>query len=58
MSKLINWIKHHQVIAFFILTFAITWGLGALAIFLPEQFRNLFGELTDTSPVYFLAVRF
>jgi membrane protease YdiL (CAAX protease family) len=28
MSKLINWIKHHQVTAFFILTFAITWGLS------------------------------
>lgn len=41
---------------FFILTFAITWGVGALAIFLPTQFQALFGELTDTSPVYFLAV--
>jgi membrane protease YdiL (CAAX protease family) len=28
MYKLNNWIKHHQVAAFFILTFAITWGLG------------------------------
>ena len=28
MYKLIDWIKHHQVAAFFILTFAITWGLG------------------------------
>jgi uncharacterized protein len=26
--KLIDWIKHHQVVAFFITTFAITWGLG------------------------------
>ena len=56
MNKLTNWIKGHQIIVFFILTFVITWGLGALAIFLPGQFRNLFGELTDTNPVYFLAV--
>ena len=28
MNKLVNWIKKHQVIVFFILTFAITWGLG------------------------------
>jgi membrane protease YdiL (CAAX protease family) len=41
---------------FFLLTFAITWGFGALAIFLPAQFQALFGELTDTSPMYFLAV--
>jgi membrane protease YdiL (CAAX protease family) len=28
MNKLINWIKQHQIAAFFIITFAITWGLG------------------------------
>ncbi|HOU13310.1 MAG TPA: CPBP family glutamic-type intramembrane protease [Anaerolineae bacterium] len=28
MNKLSAWIKGHQVTAFFILTFAITWGLG------------------------------
>ena len=28
MNKLTQWIKGHQVIAFFIITFAITWGLG------------------------------
>ncbi len=28
MQKLTNWIKHHQVAAFFTITFAITWGLG------------------------------
>lgn len=28
MKHLVNWIAAHQVIAFFILTFAITWGLG------------------------------
>ena len=28
MNKLTDWIKSHQVMAFFIITFAITWGLG------------------------------
>ena len=28
MNKLINWIKHHQIVAFFIIAFTITWGLG------------------------------
>ena len=28
MNKLTNWIRQHQVIAFFVITFAITWGLG------------------------------
>lgn len=28
MNKVTDWIKHHQIAAFFILTFAITWGLG------------------------------
>lgn len=56
MNKLIYWIERHQLISFFVITFAITWGLGALAIFLPRQFRILFGELTDTSPMYFLAI--
>ncbi len=28
MNKLTDWIKRHQVAAYFIITFAITWGLG------------------------------
>jgi uncharacterized protein len=28
MTKLTDWIRHHQVAAFFIITFAISWGLG------------------------------
>jgi len=28
MHKFIDWIKRHQVVAFFVITFAITWGLG------------------------------
>jgi membrane protease YdiL (CAAX protease family) len=28
MNKLTAWIKRHQIVAFFIITFAISWGLG------------------------------
>jgi membrane protease YdiL (CAAX protease family) len=56
MKKLADWIKQHQLAAFFIITFTITWGIGAFAIFLPEQFRKLLGELSDTHPLYFIAV--
>jgi membrane protease YdiL (CAAX protease family) len=28
MNAPTNWIKHHQIIAFFVITFAIAWGLG------------------------------
>jgi membrane protease YdiL (CAAX protease family) len=28
MNKITDWIKRHQIAAFFIITFAITWGLG------------------------------
>jgi len=28
MHKLSGWIKRRQVAAFFVLTYAITWGLG------------------------------
>jgi membrane protease YdiL (CAAX protease family) len=28
MNKLTNWIRNHQLIAFFLITFTISWGLG------------------------------
>ena len=28
MNRLVDWIRRHQVVAFFIATFTITWGLG------------------------------
>jgi len=28
MNKVTDWIKSHQIMAFFLITFAITWGLG------------------------------
>jgi len=56
MSTNLNIQHKNSLIPFFILTFFITWGIGALAIFLNVQFQALVGELTDTSLVYFLAI--
>jgi len=28
MERLISWIRRHQLVAFYAITFAITWGLG------------------------------
>lgn len=52
----LNTKQKDSLISFFLLTFLITWGIGAFAIFLPAQFQALVGELTDTSPIYFLAI--
>jgi len=56
MSTKSNHQQKDSLLPFFLLTFLITWGIGALAIFLPAQLQALVGELTDTSPIYFLAI--
>ena len=56
MSTNLNNQQKKSLLPFILLTFLITWGIGALAIFLPVQFQVLVGELTDTSPIYFLAI--
>jgi hypothetical protein len=49
-------IRDHQTVVFCLLTFAITWGLGACVIFFPEPLRALLGEMTGFHPLYILAV--
>jgi hypothetical protein len=56
MNGLTSWIKRYPLAIFFIISFAITWGMGAFAIFLPAQFHSLFGEISDTHPLYHIAV--
>ena len=55
-AKPSHWFKRHQVTTFFIITYAITWGIGILAIGFPEQFQRLFGELNYRNPVALLAI--
>ena len=51
-----RWFRRHQVTTFFIITYAITWGIGVLAILFPEQFIRLFGELNYWNPVALFAI--
>jgi membrane protease YdiL (CAAX protease family) len=44
--------KKHPLLLFFIITFAITWGLGALIMIFPAQFEAAFGELDLNKPSY------
>lgn len=41
---------------FFSLTFAITWGIAALLLLLPNQMASIFGPMSGRNPVFFLAV--
>jgi hypothetical protein len=40
----VNKMKRHPLLSFFLLTFGITWGLGAIAIPFLEQIQRIFGE--------------
>jgi uncharacterized protein len=48
--------KRDSVVAFFVLTFTITWGLGLLLVLFPGVFETLFGPLSAASPAFVLAV--
>lgn len=41
---------------FLLITFGLAWGILALFIFLPDQMNLVFGKLTGTHPLFFLAV--
>lgn len=43
------------IIAFFLLTFSITWGLIGVYIFFPEWASATFGEISGSHPFFFLA---
>ncbi len=45
-----------SLVPFLIMTFALTWGILALYIFLTDQMTALFGQLTGDHPLFFLAV--
>jgi membrane protease YdiL (CAAX protease family) len=44
------------LIAFFLLTYLITWGLAAFLFLLPGPFEALFGKMSMSSPVFVVAV--
>lgn len=47
----------HQrdLISFFAITFLITWGIAGLYVFTPDMMEPLFGKLSGTHPLYYLA---
>ncbi|MGJ8623664.1 MAG: CPBP family glutamic-type intramembrane protease [Yoonia sp.] len=48
-------VPSHALLYFFLLTFAITWGIAGAYIFFPIQATGLFGELEGAHPLYFIA---
>jgi membrane protease YdiL (CAAX protease family) len=48
--------KNRPVLLFFILTFAITWGIGALYACFPDQVVAVFGPISNASPLFYVAV--
>ena len=44
------------LLSFFVLTFAITWGLGACYALFPNQLVALFGPISNTNVLFYLAV--
>jgi membrane protease YdiL (CAAX protease family) len=45
-----------SLVAFFLLTFAITWGLALLIVLFPGPFEAFFGKLSPSNPVFIVAV--
>ena len=41
---------------FFVLTFAVTWGVGVVALLFPSQLETIFGPMSEGNPLFFLAV--
>jgi membrane protease YdiL (CAAX protease family) len=51
-----NLLKTKTLIPFLALTFGLTWGLAALLFLFPDQLIAIFGEVTNTNPLFILAV--
>jgi CAAX protease family protein len=51
-----NAMKKRPLVAFFVLTFAITWGLGACFALFPTSLEALFGKISGSNPLFLVAV--
>jgi membrane protease YdiL (CAAX protease family) len=49
-------LKRHSLLAFFLLTFSITWGLGACFALFPNRLVAWFGEVSVANPLFLVAV--
>lgn len=50
-----QYISFSTIIPYLLITFGVTWGIIALYIFLPDQTASLFGQITGSHPLFFLA---
>ena len=48
--------RQSDLITFFSITFLLTWGIAGLYVFAPNIMAGLFGNLTGSHPLYYLAV--
>jgi membrane protease YdiL (CAAX protease family) len=48
--------RKHPLLAFFVLTFAITWGTGACYALFPDRVVAVFGPISPSNPLFYLAV--
>jgi membrane protease YdiL (CAAX protease family) len=46
----------YSLVPFFVLTYAITWGIAAFLFIFPDTFKAIFGSLSVSSPIFVLAV--
>jgi membrane protease YdiL (CAAX protease family) len=48
--------RRHPLLAYFALTFGLTWSLGACFALFPDQLTTVFGEMSVANPLFILAV--
>ena len=48
--------KKLPLLSFFLLSFAITWGLAALFLIIPNTLTKIFGPISLSNPIFILAV--
>jgi membrane protease YdiL (CAAX protease family) len=48
--------KKHPLLSFFLLSFAITWGLGGFYLLLPRRLAEIFGPMSTSNPLFIIAV--
>jgi uncharacterized protein len=48
--------RRHPLLAYFALTFGLTWGLGACFALFPDQLTTVFGKMSVANPLFILAV--
>jgi len=49
-----NRMKTKTLIPFLVITFGLSWGIAALLIFFTDQVVAIFGEITNSNPLYLL----